>query len=57
MASIPSELRKTLTPALLDEVRDFWFSHFSNEDALILPGMDEMMKWFKKDEEFDNACV
>ncbi|CAI7569876.1 Tetratricopeptide-like helical [Penicillium manginii] len=57
MANTVSELKQTLTPALLDEVRDFWFSHFPNEDALILPGMNEMMKWFKKDEEFDNACV
>lgn len=52
-----SELKEALTPALLDEVRNFWFAHFPNEDALVLPGQSEMMKWFSKDDEFDKACV
>lgn len=52
-----SQLRQTITPALLDEIRNFWFAHFCDEDALVLPGQTEMMKWFKKDDEFDKACV
>ncbi|KAK5788587.1 hypothetical protein VI817_009545 [Penicillium citrinum] len=51
------ELKQKLTPALLEEVRDFWFAHCSDVNSLILPGQSEMMKWFKKDVEFDKACV
>ncbi|KXG53779.1 Tetratricopeptide-like helical [Penicillium griseofulvum] len=52
-----SELKQTLTPALLDDVHKLWFDHLSSEEALILPGWNEMGKWFTRDEAFDNACV
>lgn len=57
MASTASGLKQTLTPALLEEVRNFWFDHFGSEDALVLPGQTEMMKWFIRDIEFDKACM
>ncbi|KAJ5090732.1 hypothetical protein N7532_009416 [Penicillium argentinense] len=57
MANTAAALKRTITPALLDDIRSFWFAHFSNEDALILPGQTEMMKWFTRDSEFDEACI
>ncbi|KGO77777.1 Tetratricopeptide-like helical [Penicillium italicum] len=52
-----SELKRTLTPALFDDVHKLWFDHLSCEEALILPGGSEMGKWFSHDEAFDKACV
>jgi uncharacterized protein (DUF924 family) len=57
MGSVSSDLKQTLTPALLEGVRNFWFDHLSSEDALILPGQSEMQRWFMRDSEFDKACV
>jgi uncharacterized protein (DUF924 family) len=57
MGSVSSDLKQTLTPALLEDVRNFWFDHLSSEDALILPGQSEMKRWFMRDSEFDKACV
>lgn len=57
MDSVSTDLKQTLTPAFLEHVRNFWFSHFSSEDALILPGQSEMMRWFMRDPEFDQTCV
>lgn len=57
MANVPSELKQTLTPALLEDVRNFWFDHLSGENALIVPGQSEMKRWFSRDTEFDNACM
>jgi hypothetical protein len=52
-----SELKQTLTPALLDDVHTFWFDHLESKDALILPKMSDMGRWFSRDPEFDKACV
>ncbi|KAJ5225404.1 hypothetical protein N7468_006629 [Penicillium chermesinum] len=57
MASKQETLNRTLTPALLSQVNNFWFSHICTEDARILPGKEDQMRWFKKDEQFDAACV
>lgn len=57
MSTVPSALKQTLTPALLKDVRNFWFEHLSNEDSLILPGQSDMKRWFIRDAEFDKACV
>ncbi|KAG7111746.1 hypothetical protein HYQ44_009941 [Verticillium longisporum] len=54
--SQPSSLEKTITPQLLGEVRDFWFSHLASEDAAILPGFNEMKRWFMGGEELDTLC-
>ncbi|KAM0323963.1 hypothetical protein ACHAQA_008545 [Verticillium albo-atrum] len=50
-------LDEALTPQVLNEVRDFWFSHISNEDAVILPGFSEMKRWFMGGDELDNFCI
>ncbi|OKP00330.1 hypothetical protein PENSUB_7787 [Penicillium subrubescens] len=52
-----SELKETLTPDLLEEIREFWFEHMEDEDALILPGQSDMQRWFTRDETFDKICV
>lgn len=57
MSTVPSEVKQTLTPALLKDVRTFWFDHLSSEEALILPGQNDMTRWFVRDAEFDQACV
>ncbi|KAJ5175289.1 uncharacterized protein N7482_001166 [Penicillium canariense] len=57
MISDPSELNETLTADLLDEVREFWFEYFEDEDALILPGQRELDRWFIRDDDFDKICV
>lgn len=57
MAEATQQLKQILTPALLQDVRNFWFDHLSGEDALIIPGQNEMMRWFRRDAEFDKACV
>ncbi|KAJ5631527.1 uncharacterized protein N7484_011627 [Penicillium longicatenatum] len=57
MASTPTELKQTLTPSLLEDIRTFWFDHLSDEKSLILPGQSEMKRWFATDADFDKACV
>lgn len=57
MANVQPQLKQTLTPTLLEDVRNFWFDHLNGEDALILPGQSEMQRWFTRDAEFDKACV
>ncbi|KAJ5669211.1 hypothetical protein N7462_010281 [Penicillium macrosclerotiorum] len=57
MASNLQDLKQALTPALLEEVRHFWFDHLGGEDHLILPGQSAMMRWFRRDADFDKACV
>lgn len=57
MANVQPPLKQTLTPTILEDVRNFWFDHLSGEDALILPGSSEMQRWFSRDAEFDKACV
>lgn len=56
-ANVHLSLNQTLTPTLLEDVRNFWFDHLSSEDALILPESSDMQRWFSRDEEFDKACV
>ncbi|KAJ5309030.1 hypothetical protein N7508_004409 [Penicillium antarcticum] len=53
----PSELKQTLTPILLDDVHALWFDHLESKDALILPKMSDMGRWFTRDPEFDKVCV
>lgn len=52
-----SELKETLTPDLLEEIREFWFEHMEADDALILPGQSDMQRWFTRDETFDKICM
>ncbi|KAF3387689.1 hypothetical protein F1880_000880 [Penicillium rolfsii] len=57
MMSSASELKEALTPDLLEEIRNFWFDHVEDEDALIIPGQKEMQRWFSRDETFDKLCI
>jgi len=52
-----SELKQILSPALFDDVHKLWFDHICDEESLVLPGWNEMSKWFTRDEAFDKACV
>jgi hypothetical protein len=51
-----THLKKVLNRELLTEVRSLWFQHF-NSESFILPGQDELKRWFSKDVELDRACV
>lgn len=53
----PSELKQILTPTLLNDVHTLWFDHLQSKEALILPKMSDMGRWFMRDPEFDKACV
>ncbi|KAJ5895241.1 hypothetical protein N7495_006932 [Penicillium taxi] len=57
MTATSALLKQTITPALLEGVRNFWFDHINGEDALILPSQKEMKRWFMRDTNFDQACV
>jgi hypothetical protein len=57
MASASPELKKTLKPDLLECVHQLWFGHCEEENSLILPSQNEMQRWFKRDADFDKACV
>lgn len=46
-----------LNAATIEKVNVVWFSHLDAEDALVLPGKDHNMKWFRRDEAFDKLCV
>ncbi|KAJ5108961.1 hypothetical protein N7456_005636 [Penicillium angulare] len=57
MSDTPTKLKETLTPSLLEDVRNFWFSHINDDEFLILPGGSDMQRWFTRDVNFDKACV
>lgn len=57
MAGAPKDLKRTLNPTLIEDVRNFWFGHINGEDALILPGKSEMIRWFSHDADFDKTCM
>ena len=50
-------LKQTLSPALLEQVRNVWFEHIESDDGLILPGQNDVKRWFVRDEDFDKVCV
>ncbi|KAB5583432.1 hypothetical protein GE09DRAFT_1167405 [Coniochaeta sp. 2T2.1] len=52
-----SSFREHITPALLKEVLDFWFSHFTSPRDFVAPPKEAAARWFRRDEEFDRACV
>lgn len=54
--STMGQLDPILPPALLGELQKLWFKHVLSEDDMVVPCQDTMMKWFKKDEEFDRTC-
>jgi len=50
-------LQEHISPAKLDDVVKFWFAHFKDDRQLVAPPPDAVMRWFKRDEEFDKACA
>ncbi|OIW27869.1 DUF924-domain-containing protein [Coniochaeta ligniaria NRRL 30616] len=50
-------LRDHITPSKLEEVVEFWFEHLTDEHQLVAPPRTAAMRWFKRDEELDKACV
>lgn len=52
-----TSLESVLTPQFLKGLRDFWFEHFESQDAYILPGQKEMLRWFQGGKELDEICV
>lgn len=51
-----SEIKSIITPEFLAGIRDFWFEHVENDEALILPDQKLFMPWFSGGE-FDQRCV
>ena len=51
------DLKEHVTPALLKEILDFWFSHFTSPEDFVAPPWEVAARWFRRDEEFDRACV
>ncbi|KUI56226.1 hypothetical protein VP1G_03631 [Cytospora mali] len=49
-------VRQLLPPAFLNEVQSLWFQHILNKEDMVVPCQRSMMKWFRKDEEFDKIC-
>lgn len=51
-----ADLRSVVSPAILSEVRDFWFGHI-NAHELVIPGADANKPWFFGGDEMDKICV
>ncbi|KAK3316530.1 hypothetical protein B0H66DRAFT_297218 [Apodospora peruviana] len=49
-------LQNAFSPSALEAVREFWFRDLKEED-LVLPPMQVAMRWFQRNEEFDQACL
>ncbi|POR36995.1 Uncharacterized protein TPAR_02804 [Tolypocladium paradoxum] len=56
-SNMTSSVKPHLTPALLREVRDFWFEHVAGPDSLVMPTWDDSKRWFFGGEELDRVCV
>lgn len=52
-----ARLQEYITPSKLEEVVSFWFEHFTDEHQFVAPPQEAAMRWFKRDEELDKACV
>lgn len=49
------EIARAFRPSVLSSLRDFWF-HGLDESDLVLPPMSAAMRWFRRSDEFDQAC-
>jgi hypothetical protein len=52
-----SQVTDAVTPALLREIRDFWFEPFPDDDSLVVPDRELTKRWFFGGKEFDDICV
>ncbi|VUC21101.1 unnamed protein product [Clonostachys rosea] len=49
--------KEVVNPALLADLRAFWFEHFESQDAFALPGQKDLMPWFMSGNALDNICI
>ncbi|KAH7170150.1 hypothetical protein EDB81DRAFT_154034 [Dactylonectria macrodidyma] len=52
-----SVLEQHLTPALFQDIRDFWYEPFETDDDYILPQKNHAMRWYMGGKELDDICV
>ncbi|CAG9992694.1 unnamed protein product [Clonostachys byssicola] len=52
-----ASVKEAVTPALLAELRAFWFGHFESQDAYALPGQKDLMPWFMGGKALDDICI
>jgi uncharacterized protein (DUF924 family) len=52
-----SPVQEHITPTLLQNVLSFWFSHLTSPHQFVAPPADAVVRWFKRDDDFDKACV
>lgn len=50
-------LEPHLTPALFQELRDFWYEHLVDEEDRVLPKAEQNKRWFFGGKELDEICV
>ena len=50
-------IESLLTPALLREVRDFWFQHLDNADSFVIADQEAGKRWYMGGQAFDQTCV
>ena len=56
-ANMSAAVKDAVTPALLREVRDFWFEHLTNPKALIMPSFEDNKRWFFGGAALEEACT
>ncbi|KAE8381116.1 hypothetical protein BDV26DRAFT_256125 [Aspergillus bertholletiae] len=49
-------LKAELTPTLFHMIRVFWFRHINDAQVIVVPGREDAVKWFSRDESFDQSC-
>lgn len=49
-------IRAIITPELLQDVKDFWFEHLEGE-AVVVPEMEDMKRWFMGGGAMDKICL
>ena len=55
--NMTASIELQLTPALLQDVREFWFKHLDNVDSFIVAGQGATKRWYGGGDEFDQQCV
>jgi hypothetical protein len=52
-----ASIKQAVTPALLAELRAFWFGHFESQDTYALPAQKDLMPWFMGGKALDDICM
>lgn len=50
-------LESCVPPAILTEVREFWFDHIGDAHEMVVPGQETFKPWFFGGDEMDKICV